>query len=278
MIAPRQDDPAIELFHLTKRFGRTLAVNELSLKIPRGSTFGLLGPNGAGKSTAIKMMMGMLSITSGSGSRARCAGRGRSGGGQAAGGLRAPKCITCTAGCVSARRSVSASRASARGTTSFAARCSIGSPWIPIRRSSIFPRGCRPSWRCCWPYQHEPELLLLDEPLSGLDPIAREEFLDGVPAHDLRSRPDGAHFEPHVGRRAAAGRHGGQSCTRDSFLLHGDVDTLLTSTKRITATLRDGLPAGPDAPRHDLAADSGAGVDRYGARFFAGEGPAGQGD
>ncbi len=66
--APNDHDAAIALFGLTKRFGRTLAVDNLSLKIPRGSTFGLLGPNGAGKSTTIKMLMGMLSITSGTAS------------------------------------------------------------------------------------------------------------------------------------------------------------------------------------------------------------------
>ena len=59
------DGPAIELSGLTKAFGCTEAVNNLSLKIDRGSTFGLLGPNGAGKSTTIKMLMGMLSITAG---------------------------------------------------------------------------------------------------------------------------------------------------------------------------------------------------------------------
>ena len=59
------DGPAIELSVLTKIFGHTAAVNNLSLKIERGSTFGLLGPNGAGKSTTIKMLMGMLSITAG---------------------------------------------------------------------------------------------------------------------------------------------------------------------------------------------------------------------
>jgi len=65
MISPVNDVPAIETFWLTKRFRHTLAVSDLSLSIPRGSTFGLLGPNGAGKSTTIKMLMGMLSISAG---------------------------------------------------------------------------------------------------------------------------------------------------------------------------------------------------------------------
>ncbi len=65
MTAPTDKGPAIELIGLTKRFGRTLAVDRLSLTIPRGSVFGLLGPNGAGKSTTIKMLMGMLAPTDG---------------------------------------------------------------------------------------------------------------------------------------------------------------------------------------------------------------------
>ncbi len=57
------DSPAIELQNLTKRFGKTIAVDSIALSIPRGSTLGLLGPNGAGKSTTLKMLMGMLRPT-----------------------------------------------------------------------------------------------------------------------------------------------------------------------------------------------------------------------
>ena len=55
----------IRLVHLTKRFGRLTAVNDLSLDIPRGEIFGFLGPNGAGKTTTIKMMAGILQPTEG---------------------------------------------------------------------------------------------------------------------------------------------------------------------------------------------------------------------
>ncbi len=55
----------IRLLHLTKRFGRLTAVNDLSLDIPRGEIFGFLGPNGAGKTTTIKMMAGILQPTGG---------------------------------------------------------------------------------------------------------------------------------------------------------------------------------------------------------------------
>ena len=59
-------EAAIQTDHLTKRYGKTIALNELSLTVPTNSIFGLLGPNGAGKSTAIKIMTTLLNATYGS--------------------------------------------------------------------------------------------------------------------------------------------------------------------------------------------------------------------
>ena len=55
----------IELINLTKKFGNLTAVDNINLKIEKGSIFGFLGPNGAGKTTTIKMMVGLLKPTSG---------------------------------------------------------------------------------------------------------------------------------------------------------------------------------------------------------------------
>jgi ABC-2 type transport system ATP-binding protein len=55
----------IEVVHLSKSYGKTLAVDDVSLHIPAGEIFGCLGPNGAGKTTIIRMMMGLLQPTSG---------------------------------------------------------------------------------------------------------------------------------------------------------------------------------------------------------------------
>jgi ABC-2 type transport system ATP-binding protein len=58
---------AIEVENLTKKFGSFTAVDNISFKIPRGTIFGFLGPNGSGKSTTIRMLCGVLSPTSGKG-------------------------------------------------------------------------------------------------------------------------------------------------------------------------------------------------------------------
>ncbi|MBW1896393.1 MAG: ATP-binding cassette domain-containing protein, partial [Deltaproteobacteria bacterium] len=55
----------ISLIHLTKRYDRLTAVDDVSLEIPAGEIFGFLGPNGAGKTTTIKMMAGILQPTDG---------------------------------------------------------------------------------------------------------------------------------------------------------------------------------------------------------------------
>ncbi len=58
-------DPVILLDHLSKHYGETRAVQELSLSIERGSIFGFLGANGAGKTTTIRMLCGLVRPSSG---------------------------------------------------------------------------------------------------------------------------------------------------------------------------------------------------------------------
>ena len=55
----------IETSHLTKKFGKFLAVNSIDLQVPKGGIYGFLGPNGAGKSTTIRMLLGLIKETQG---------------------------------------------------------------------------------------------------------------------------------------------------------------------------------------------------------------------
>jgi ABC-2 type transport system ATP-binding protein len=60
-------DPVIETEGLVKRYGRTTALDGLSMQVPRGEVFGFLGPNGAGKTTAVKLLVGLSAPTAGDG-------------------------------------------------------------------------------------------------------------------------------------------------------------------------------------------------------------------
>jgi len=86
---------------------------------------------------------------------------------------------------------------------------------------------------------HDPDLLLLDEPLSGLDPIAREDFLDGV-LRTICDRGQTVLISSHMldDVRRLADTVG--IVNEGQLLLQGNIDALLTSTKRICVILRDG--------------------------------------
>ncbi len=58
-------EPVIRLANVTKRYGRNVAVDDLSLEVREGEVFGLLGPNGSGKTTTILLVMGLTDRTSG---------------------------------------------------------------------------------------------------------------------------------------------------------------------------------------------------------------------
>jgi ABC-2 type transport system ATP-binding protein len=61
-------EPLIQLDGVTKRFGSTVALNELSLRVPEGTVCGLLGPNGSGKTTAIRILLGLTGMNAGAAS------------------------------------------------------------------------------------------------------------------------------------------------------------------------------------------------------------------
>jgi len=174
------DAPAIEAKGLTKRFGEFTAARDVSFTVPRGQAFGLLGPNGAGKSTTFKMLCGLLTPTSGSGSVAgfdlrHSAAQARGALGYMAqkfslyGDLSVGQNLDFFAGAYDLSGG-DAREAIERVTEIF----ELGAHFR--RNAGTLPLGFKQRLALACAVMHQPRVLFLDEPTSGVDPVMRREF------------------------------------------------------------------------------------------------------
>lgn len=166
----------IETRGLTKFFGETCAVDDVSIEVEAGEVFGFLGPNGAGKTTTIRTLLDFLHPSSGS---ARLFGldsqadsvaiRARLG--NLPGDYAYDPRLT--------GREVIALFAELRGLTNTGRAQELAQRFEADldRRIEQLSRGNRQKIGLIQAAFHEPELLLLDEPTSGLDPLMQDEFL-----------------------------------------------------------------------------------------------------
>ncbi len=237
-------DVAVQLKGVSRRFGEQTAVDNLSLEICKGTGFGLLGPNGAGKTTTLKMVMGLI----------------RRDGGQVR-VLDLDPAVNDLA---------------VKQRVGYVPEQQFIHRWMRVRQVIRFCRTFYVTWNdelCArllrqfelderkrvkqlskgmvvklallLAMSHEPELLILDEPMAGLDPMIREEILDGI-LQTICDRRQTVLFSSHtlsdVQRMAEAVGiiHQGR------LMIHCGVDELLRRTKRIRAVLTDGgAPAHP---------------------------------
>jgi ABC-2 type transport system ATP-binding protein len=170
---------AIETFDLTRRFGRTEAVNGLNLQVPAGSVFALLGPNGAGKTTTLKMLMNLMRPTRGKATvlgvdARRLGARDFERIGYVSENQRLPEWMTpgelfdyCRPFYPAWDDSLRDKLASDLGLTSRA----------PLRTLS---RGTRMKAALLSSLAYRPDLVVLDEPFTGLDPLVRDELVRGL--------------------------------------------------------------------------------------------------
>lgn len=174
--------PAISTQSLTKRFGRFTAVNEVSLTVPAGAVMGLLGPNGAGKTTLIRMLLGVLLPTSGAG---QVLGHDLH---------REPEAIRAKTGYMSQRFALYNDLTIDENLAFYGQVYGLrGAPlrarqdellaWSGLAAQREAPAGSlggglrqRLAFACA--ILHRPQLLLLDEPTSGVDPTSRKTFWD----------------------------------------------------------------------------------------------------
>jgi ABC-2 type transport system ATP-binding protein len=176
-------DSAVRLTGVTKAFAGHVAVRDLSLDIPRGSVFGLLGPNGAGKTTTLRMVMDILGPDSGTieilGAPAGPAGRDRIGYMPEERGLY--QRMVLEEELLFFAELKGASRADVRKRlTGWLERLGLAA-WRK-RKVNELSKGMQQKAQFIATVLHEPEILILDEPMSGLDPVGagtmREALLD----------------------------------------------------------------------------------------------------
>src|SRR5512132_1588201 len=166
----------IETDRLTKRYGRSRGIDELSLTVGAGEIFGFLGPNGAGKTTTIRTLLDLLHPTSGS---ARLFGLDSRRDSRA---IRArlgnlPGDFSYDEGATG--RELLALFAALRGMDGLGKAQALAERFEadlsrPLHELS---RGNRQKLGLIQALFHQPELVILDEPTTGLDPLMQEEFL-----------------------------------------------------------------------------------------------------
>jgi ABC-2 type transport system ATP-binding protein len=177
---PGPHGDAIVVHELTKRFDRFLAVDRVSFGVARGEIFGLLGANGAGKSTTFRMLCGLLPPSAGT---LRVAGFDlRTAAASARGRIGYMAQKFALYGDLSVRENLnffsSAYRlAGARQRARIAwALDEFGLGPLEHAPARDLPLGFKQRLALAVALMHEPEILFLDEPTSGVDPLARREF------------------------------------------------------------------------------------------------------
>ena len=174
-------DFAIDVKELNKSFGDKHVVKDLTLKVPRGQIFGFLGPNGSGKTTSIRMICGLLTADSGSGT---CLGYDV---------MKQSAEIKREVGYMTQRFSLWEDL-TIRENMDFVARMygmadrkrggrrMRSRIWASPARQDQLAGALSGGWKqrlalaSC--LLHQPKLLLLDEPTAGVDPKARRDFWD----------------------------------------------------------------------------------------------------
>jgi ABC-2 type transport system ATP-binding protein len=170
--------PAIEFTHVVKRYGSVDALRDASFAVNQGEMFGLIGPDGAGKTTAIRAMCGLLHIDAGS---IRVLGRDP---------VKQHREITASVGYLSQRFSLYGDLSVDENIAFFARIHGVHD--YHDRRNRLLDMtqltrfrgrladqlsgGMKQKLALACTLVHEPQVILLDEPTTGVDPVSRREF------------------------------------------------------------------------------------------------------
>lgn len=206
----------IDVSNLTKRFGKRVAVNGISLKIEQGEIVGFLGPNGSGKTTTIRMLCGLLKPDAGEG---HVLGHDV---------LRGTDEIKRRVGYMTQRFSLYEDLTIEENLFFVARIYGMSKPRVEVSRTleslgltarrrqlaATLSGGWKQRLALAACVMHRPDLLLLDEPTAGVDPIARRQFWDSI--HGLTAQGLTVLVSTHHMDEA-------ERCQRISFIAGGDI-------------------------------------------------------
>jgi ABC-2 type transport system ATP-binding protein len=219
----------IEVKGLIKCFDKKIVVNGVDLNVKKGEVFGFLGPNGSGKTTTIRMLCGLLKPDGGSG---RCLGYDL---------LSQTENIKQRVGYMTQKFSLY-TELSIEENLNFIAQIygvsdrkkkveeALENLGLTDRRKQLtgeLSGGWKQRVALATCLIHDPDLLLLDEPTAGVDPIARREFWDQI--HSLSDRGITALISTHYMDEA-------ERCTRIAYLSQGHILTTGTVQEVINGT------------------------------------------
>ncbi|RJP65881.1 MAG: ABC transporter ATP-binding protein [Candidatus Abyssobacteria bacterium SURF_17] len=231
---------AIETNKLTKRFGSVFAVNELDLQVRVGSVFGFLGRNGAGKTTTIKTLLGLIKPTSGS---VHVLGMDPIKDGievkQRVGyvaenqkmydWMKVKEIIRFTSGFY---RDWDAAIAA-----DFCKRFELN----PSAKVGSLSKGQQMRLALMLALSSRPQLLILDDPTMGLDPITRKEFLNDI-VMALQEEGRTVFFSTHILSELERVADTVAIIDRGKLKVAGEIDLLKTTVKSVRLTFENSPP------------------------------------
>ncbi|MBI4830336.1 MAG: ABC transporter ATP-binding protein [Candidatus Lindowbacteria bacterium] len=233
-------DFAIETSGLTKKFGSLVALNGLDLRVPQGSVFGFLGRNGAGKTTTIKILLGLLSPTSGT---VRVLGMEPRKDDMAIkrqvgyvaedqsmyGWMKVKEIIKFTSGFYSNWDSGFAS--------GFCRRFELD----PKAKVKSLSKGQQMRLALTLALSFHPRLLILDDPTMGLDPITRKEFLNDI-ILSIHEEGRTVFFSTHILSELERVADSIAIIDRGKLKVAGQIDVLKSSMKIVRMTFDNSPP------------------------------------
>jgi len=182
-------EAALELKNIRKTFGTTVAVEGMDLVVPRGALYGVIGPNGAGKTTCIRMIMSILFPDSGGlsvlGRRSALEAKDRIGYLPEERGVYRKMKVGAFLTYMAQLKGLTSETATARVPRLLQ---NIGLPGVEQKRCEDLSKGMLQRVQFLAAIIHQPDLLILDEPFSGQDPVSVRILRE----HILREHQRGA--------------------------------------------------------------------------------------